>query len=312
MELLSDQGWINFVRIKSDWIDKLLIRHGISESEKIVTRAFSIKFCGTEEDMQSLVEFMAPKIKQFVLSDKEIEEYVRQDKEPWIIAAKYFGPVNPQTEGKYGELLLFLLVEAVLKTPMIAHKMKSLDDYNQQVKGSDGVFFGNYRGNESLLLGEAKIYQNRNDAIDKALKSVDKFHNDTAHPEISNELLIIKQTISKDLSREQFDFLLKLVDIQSPEYKRVNKVHPILIVYDEKKITDIQQKCNDSHEGEDLICSEFKELSGNVIPTINDLINEQWKCCKKVHLDFFFIPVSSVKKFKNSLFREIHNADYKK
>lgn len=85
---------------------------------------------------------MAQKIKQFVLSEADIEECKKQDKEPWLKAAIYFGPVNPQNEGKYGELLLFLLVEAVLKTPMIAYKIKSLSDYKHQIKGSDGVFLG--------------------------------------------------------------------------------------------------------------------------------------------------------------------------
>lgn len=59
-------------------------------------------------------------------------------------AGSYFGQKDPQADGKYGELLLFVLVESVLGCKMIAHKLKSLTNVIDQIKGGDGVFLGNY------------------------------------------------------------------------------------------------------------------------------------------------------------------------
>lgn len=303
--------WASLVRIDSGWIHKYLITYGNSLKEKVITRAFSIRFSGTEEHMQGLIEFMADRIKEFVLSEADVKECRAQGQDPWRRAAKYFGPIDPRKEGKYGELLLFLLVEAVLKAPMIAHKIKSLSDLNDQVKGSDGVFFGPYREQNSLLLGEAKVYQNRNQAINDGLKSIDKFHNpSTADDEIKTELLIIRQTITEDLSPEHVEFLLNILDTQSVGYQKVNKVHPILIVYDEEKICEIEKDCESKEDGEKRIHAVFGSLSSEMLQKVLDKINAKWKTLEKVYLDFFFVPVTSVERFRNSLFNAIHNMPY--
>lgn len=305
-------NWVSLIRISSDWIEKFLLKHDNLIQGKVVTRAYSIKFAGQEEHMQALIEFMADKIKEFVFSKAEIEEFKKQDIDPWRKSAKYLGPVDPTKEGKYGELLLFLLVEAVLKAPMVAHKIKSLGDPNDQVKGSDGVFFGPYRGKDSLLFGEAKVYQDRNQAINKALQSVDKFHNaSSAYSEIEAELQIVKETITNDLSPEQAEFLSNVLDTQSKEYQNVNKVHPILIVYDDQQISNIENVCQDNTQGEEMVCATFGALAKEILPKIQEKIDTKWKTLQKVYLDFFFIPVSSVDRFRNSMFKAIHNMGYR-
>ena len=226
---------------------------------------------------------------------------------------KFFGAVDPNTDGKGGELLLYLLVEEVLGTPMIAHKIKSVSDaFNDQVKGSDGVFFGQYGKNFSFLFGESKIYKNLNDGANNALESIDKFYDSTkGGPENENELFVIKQTRTQNLSIDQIKFIEKLLDINSAEYRSTNVVHPILIVYDENKISDIEIQCDNSAEGEVKVKEEFKTLA---MKLLEDLIipkmDQKWNNLKKVHLDFFFLPVTSVEKFRNSFFRAIHGMDY--
>jgi len=304
--------WVSLVRIDSGWIDKYLITYDDSLKEKVITRSFSIRFSGTEEHMQGLIEFMADRIKEFVLSKADVKKCESLGQDPWRRAARYFGPIDPSKEGKYGELLLFLLVEAVLKTPMIAHKIKSLSDPKDQVKGSDGVFFGPYREQNSLLLGEAKVYQNSNQAIGDALRSIDKFHNvSTADNEIKTELLIIRQTITDDLSLEQVEFLLNILDTQSVGYQKVNKVHPILIVYDEEKICEIEKNCKGKEDGEKMIHAMFDALSLEMLRKVLYKVSTKWKTLEKVYLDFFFVPVTSVEKFRNSLFKAIHNMPYR-
>lgn len=312
MSHVADLKWFNLLRIDSKWIEDYLITHKTSWNGKLTTRAYSLRFMGTEENMQSLIEFMADRIIDFVLSKTEIEECEKKGVNPWRIAAKYFGDTDPTSEGKYGELLLFLFVESVLETPMVAHKIKSIGDNNDQVKGSDGVFFGNYNGVTSLLLGESKVSEDRNRAINKSLKSVDKFHNSTSAQEMIKELSIIRKTLTDDLTTEQLDFLLKILDVKSTEYQTVNKVHPVLIVYDENKISEIEIKCLKKEDGEKMVCAEFAQLSDELLPKIIEKIETNWEPLKKIFLDFFFVPVTSVDKFRESMYKAIHHTSYKR
>lgn len=169
----ADLGWGKLIRVKSDWIEDKLLKHGSHFKDKITTRTYSIRFASTHENMDNLITFMVNSIEHYVLSDDEIKNCSDRDIAAWWEASKYFGAVDPSTDGKSGELLLYLLVEKVLETPMIAHKIKSVSDaFNDQVKGSDGVFFGLYKDNYSLLFGESKIYKNLNDGTNEALESM--------------------------------------------------------------------------------------------------------------------------------------------
>ena len=148
--------------------------------------------------------------------------------------------------------------------------------------------------------------------ISDALRSIDKFHNaSTADNEMKTELLIIRQTITDDLSPEQVEFLLNILDTQSVGYQKVNKVHPILIVYDEEKICEIEKKCKGKEDGEKMTHAVFGALSSEMLGKVLNKINTKWKTLEKVYLDFFFVPVTSVEKFRNSLFNAIHNMPHR-
>lgn len=308
MEEQKGLKWVKLLRIGSGWIHEFLLIHDASLEGKVTTRAFSLQFAGTQENMLSLVDFMVDKIKHFVFSDAEIKELEEKGQEPWRKAAQYFGDRDPNKEGKYGELLLFLMVEAVLNTPMIAHKIKSLTDYNDQVKGSDGVFFGLYKNQSSLLLGEAKMYQDRSQALGESLQSVNKFYEiPGSDNEIKSELLIASRTLSRDLSQEQLETLLNVLDIRSKEYQTTNKVHPVLIVYNDKEIPEIEKKCISKNDGERMLCDKLQGLAKKMMPVILEKINSDWKSLEKVYLDFFFLPISNVDAFRRSLYNSIHS-----
>ncbi len=308
MERSKRLDWVKLVRIDSRWIDTFLLTHDTSLKGKVRTRAYSLRFAGTRENMLGLIDFMTDRVKQFVFSDDEIKQLEKEGKEPWRKAAQYLGDTNPSKEGKYGELLLFLMVEAVLNIPMIAHKIRSLTDYNDQIKGSDGVFFGLYRNRISLLFGESKMYQDRDQAIREAFESVGKFYDRPGwDAETRSELLVARQNLSRDLTPQHLEALLKVLDIQSKEYQMTNKVHPILIVYNEEEIPEIESKCTYKDEGEKMVHDKLQGLAKDMMPVILKKINTDWKSLEKVYLDFFFLPVSSVKTFRELLYNSIHN-----
>lgn len=312
MDSPENLDWVSLLRVDSKWITDYLLVHNPALDRKLVIRSYSLRFAGTEEHLQGLVEFMSNSIKHYVFSDSEIKELERRGKDPWKAARNYFGAVDPLKDGKCGELLLFLVVEAVLKTPLIAHKIRCVSDNpNDQAKGSDGVFIGSHNGYGALLFGEAKIHADRSKGINKALESVNKFHDGVnANTAISNELIVVRERLTKNLSMEQLKFLENALDTQSEEYRSLNKVHPILIVYDSKKITEIERNCSNPKDGEELACKEFTKLTSEMLQFILEKLGSEFQALKKIYLDFFFIPVSSVDNLRESFFKEIHGMPY--
>ncbi|HIH25033.1 TPA: DUF1837 domain-containing protein [Candidatus Woesearchaeota archaeon] len=311
MTQVVELPWARLIQIQPTWVEQLLIECEKCSEPKLTARAYCLKFAGTQENLIGLVDMMAEFIKKFVFSEAELKAFEDKGRDPWRQAIKYFGDTDPQREGKYGELLLFLFVESVLQTPLIAHKIQALTDYNDQVKGSDGVFFGKYREVDTLLLGESKMYQNRNNAINDALDSVNKFHaGASAQQELTTELLVIRKNLTKDLTSQDVDMLLEMLDINSPRHQAINKAHPVLIVYDEDSIPEIEKACTCSEDASERLDAQFKRIAHELHPIIKSKINDRTPELNAVSLDFFLLPVSSVQTFREMMYEALHNTKW--
>jgi len=313
----SGLDWENLIRVKSDWVDKCLLKHRGNLAGKVEVKAYSIRFASTTEDVLGLINFIKHAIPEYVLSNQQIKEIIERDQVPWgpwIDSIKYFGDVDPQKDGKCGEFLLYLLVEAVLRIPMVAHKIKSVsDEFDDQVKGSDGVFFGNYKGHDSLLLGESKVRQTSDGAIKSALKSINEFHDSSnLGSGLINELFVIRETRTANMTPEQLKYLLEVITIGSEAYKAATKVHPVLVVYNEKEINNIEIVCADNSDGDKRATEHFKKLSEVMLEDVLKKIEQDWPNLKKVYLDFFFIPTKSVDVLRDTFYNTIHSTTYKR
>jgi len=300
--------WKTLCKVDSDWVDRYLLDHDIDSKNKVVVRAFSIKFSGTEENILGFVEHLTNIIPYFVFSKKEIEEYNEKGLWVWKEAMHYFGNISPESDGRYGELLLFLLVESILKIPMIVHKIKVGTSIKEQIKGSDGIFFGNYNDIESLLFGESKIYKNKNDGINDALNSIIKFHKGAkGYGYLKQELVVASKHLTADLTPHQVEYLSELLDPLSNKYQEINFVHPILLLYNEEKISEIENKCRSKEEGESLICDLFKYVPQDLLKNIIGKLEKDYGELFKIFLDFFIIGIKDVDTFRKTMYRRIHN-----
>jgi hypothetical protein len=84
--------------------------------------------------------------------------------------------------GEPGELLLYFLIEAVLKAPQAICKVSLKTNQKEEVKGSDGVHIKWDAARKRLIVyfGEAKLYQNLSAALAAAFQSMETFHDDGA------------------------------------------------------------------------------------------------------------------------------------
>ena len=327
-------------KIDKSWMEKELTSHLTEKiGDKVSMRVYTVKPSSTQIDFISLSNFLTRIIPHYVYSIKEIEDDIERnlrrnekairksnvelDEHELIeIIAKEKERVKNETwidifnksriffrkkgedyiGGKYGELMLFALVEGVLECKMVAHKIKHLTNVNDEIKGSDGVFLGNYNENKAILFGESKVMQSMSGAIVDALESINRYHNDPekAH-NISHELLIAREHIHK-YNVDDIDDLYDRLDPTSVDYKEQLLVHPIILMYERSFIKSIQKKAKTYKEFNEMISTELitrLKRKKEVFDLLNNHIVEQ----KLEHsfLDFFLIPVDDVSKFRGAM-----------
>ena len=309
-KLFEGITWSDCLTVKTTWVDRFF--HRIPERADLKVRAhtLSIKFSGNRQESLAFAEYVSSRIENYVFDKKTLEQYREDEINPYPKASSFFGNTNPVKDGKYGELILYLLVEAVFKTPLVCHKLNLLTNSNDQVKGGDGIFFGERGGQLSILIGESKIYQDFNGALNSSLQSIDRFNQDHLASSFDHELFIARSNISKNFTLPQAKALLQAFRPGTTEYQACNKVFPILLIYDNEKIDNIEEKATNKEHAEKLTSEWITEHSDEVLATIKSKLSTKSEL-RKLFLEFFLIPMSDVGKFKKLLFKQIHGIEYK-
>lgn len=194
------------------------------------------------------------------------------------------------TTGEAGETLLFFLMEAVLQAPQIVAKMELKTNHSDEVKGSDGIHARWHEKDEvvDFYFGESKLYQNVNDAISSALKSVAEFHDKEMY---KHEFAIVTKhfKFSHESVRAQLEKLIGTGE--ASEHVRLN--HACLIGYDWEQYKVLKPKD---------IRLNIKEILSTDAVSIVENINKKFSSFDKKHLrfDVFFLPFPSVGEFRNA------------
>ncbi|MDB2261375.1 DUF1837 domain-containing protein [Halorubrum ezzemoulense] len=249
------------------------------------------------------IEYVSNEYPKFVFSKDEIQEMFEEGTWPFKEAQKRSDfPKDPRNDGKLGELILFLFVDAVLEIPMVSHKISWTQEPVQEVKGSDGLFYGEYDGKESLALGESKIQKRRSDALRNSLDSINRFHDSEGSTKTDHELSVAASNLSSNLSDSKIRRLMNLFTGQGSPYQ---KIHPIFAAYDEEWMLDLQAEAENEEHLRDLVCSEI-ENSGVYEYLTGKLEENKYESLKKYHLMFFLLPLEDVDKFREELQQAIY------
>ena len=297
-------NWEGLLSVDDSWVTTHLCEQLGRQSPKLVIRAYSIKFSGTQQRIDSFLNFVTNQIDRFCFSPKQIDEFAQRHEHPWREAQRYFGDITPNSDGKLGELLLYLFVEAILRAPLVAHKVTFLTNPNDQVKGSDGIFLGDYDGQPAILVGESKIRAALSTAVQEALEALERFHDTSAA--LQYEITIASRMTRDDLSPQQLHHIAnKLLVPSAEEHQACIKVHPILIVYKDVEIHNISVKATTQAIAEALMGQYCETKLATRCGTVDSKLTEHPRLAE-VHLDFFLVPVSDVNALRETFYRFIH------
>lgn len=310
IEKLKAIDWKNLIINNHGWIESRLVNHPSETKAKIVSRIMTIPFSGVIQEHHSLVESMADSIEHYVFDKEALAKMKAEGVTPFRKAAQFFGDTNPVKDGKYGELLLYILSEAVLNTPMVSHKITCLSNLNDQVKGGDGVFFGVYRENLSILIGESKIYKNFSGALESAFDSLDRFTKSYTSGALGHELFMARTNISNNFDFETMELIYRAFTPGDEIYSECVKTHPVLLIFEDEEIKRIEEQAHNKSEAEALFSKWLDQKKDAIKADIEQKLIK-YPNIKPCFLDFFLIPMTDVGEFKKSLYRAIHAIDYK-
>ncbi len=311
---MGDIDWNLMLTVDNEWAGKNLNHHFNRKDLKVVFRSYSIKMSGNTLKFDSLADELAELVTKYVYSKKEI--LAGGEQKSYRNAIKYFGIKDPSTDGKFGELFLYALVESVLECPMIAHKLRSLTNFSDQVKGGDGIFMGKYKFGDSkeidaCLIGESKIMQNFSDGVKDALESIDRFHSGPGSEVYTSTEYIVAREHLSDNAVEHSQAILSMLNPTSEEFHKNTVIHPVFIMYNTPRIDTIEKKAINKSEAEEEITKYWNSRSDATLKLINDQL-DNFPNLQKVILDFFLIPVNSVENFRNTLYYQLHGVPFKK
>lgn len=209
--------------------------------------------------------------------------------------------IKAENEGKYGELILFLLVEGLLDLPMISHKIAWKQSPSDEMKGSDGLFYGSFKGEKSLAIGEAKIKNQRSKAIKEALESTDRFHGGTGMERKNHELTVASTNLTDNLDQEQIKELSAKLTTPSDSYRTI---HPMFVCYESAKISKAHQKEVTDAELKSEIKTEVSEY--DVDNYIREKIEEDYSELKNHWVISMLMPVDDTEKFQERIQTKIY------
>jgi len=205
---------------------------------------------------------------------------------------------DEQRSGEAGEMLLYFLLEAVLKAPQMVAKISLKTNPNVETLGSDGIHM-KWDDEDDVLdlyFGEAKLYRDLDKAAAEAVKSIEKFH---ANSMEEFELRLVTRHF-KHAAGPTRDAILGYVNRgTASETVRIN--HACMLGYD----WDAYSTLRDGNV--DVMIEQFRSRYESERPRIEAILNNRFSQFREKQLRFeiFIVPFTSVDDFRKAFLESL-------
>lgn len=209
-----------------------------------------------------------------------------------------------ESGGEPGELILYALLEWVLKAPRLVSKMYLKTNNNMPVHGTDGIHLGYDEANDLLTIyfGESKIYQSFSSAADAAFSSMGELLANAG--QISREIEILNNL--SDVNSLDPAFRAKIADYINPYstssltlQKRI--VHACLLGFEYAAYNRILAL------EPNKVASAFEERYKKRIASACRVIERHYgkRLPVTTNLHFFLLPFPSLKVFRAAFYEKL-------
>jgi hypothetical protein len=224
------------------------------------------------------------------LSDKAKELFIRAKTQQF-------------TTGEPGELILFILLEAVMNAPQIVCKMHLKTSTNMPVHGSDAIHISYDEDTDMLCLywGESKLRNEISTALDETCASIVNFISDTeAEAPRERDLEIIRDhiTIVDDNLKAE---ILKYLDPYEPESNNIEECFACFVGFEYSLLSQLHAL--DKNQLVKQFESKYLERAISATKLFRDKIKE--KNIKHLRFIFFLIPFKDLKELRSKFLKKL-------
>jgi hypothetical protein len=204
--------------------------------------------------------------------------------------------------GEGGELLLYLLVQSVLKLPQALSKMSLKTSGQVHYQGADAIHLGFDNTTQKLLLywGEAKLYQSIDSAISSCFESLAPYLIGAGGVDNPRERDLQLLMTNLDLANPELErALLNYLNPEHPSFNSLEYRGACLIGF------DVDFYCSEPFsKAPEIVLDEINQSLTSWIGKLNSGIKKHTHLDKFV-LDIFLVPFPSVQKFRDSFLEAI-------
>lgn len=286
----------NYQGLKSR-LSELVCNYNTSNME-IDCKIYYLAFKNKQPSIDEFIEFIYYKLIYFCIPYSKRKKYIDKwrttgDLRYWLelsdkakqlfIRAKKLRRIT----GEPGELILYILLEAVMKAPQIVCKMHLKTSVNMPVHGSDAIHIA-YDDNTQILClywGQSKLYKQLTAALDETCISISGFLTDQgngAPKERDLEIIRDHITIENENLRAQ---ILNYLDPYEAQSNEIEECHACFVGFEYDLLSQL-----DKIDKTELIKhfeSKYRERAESAIETFEEKIVEH----KINHLNFVFFLI---------------------
>lgn len=285
-------------------------------SDKVIHKTKARSYCNMlkldgngRPRVEDFAEFISMRLVDYAIPRSEIEKAKKKDTEynstVWTskLTKKAVGLfTHLKNSGEGGEVLLYILVQEILKIPQLLCKMPLKTNSEMHYHGVDGIHVEFDKGEDKLALywGESKLYQDVDQGIASCFKSLKGFFETAGGSTATQErdVQLIRDNIDL-LDSELEDAIVNYLDKDHPNFNKMEYRGVCLIGFDSDKYPTKPNSILE-HEVEGSIKKEIdkwqKSLSTNIIkaPPLDQFI-----------LHVFLLPFPNVQDFRTAFLKEI-------
>jgi hypothetical protein len=263
----------------------LAFRDGLPTIEDFVTVIHRriTSFCLPRNELRAIHDSAAKKS-----ADEAAELWtaaVTRASERYIKAKK-----GSNRSGEATEIILFVLLESVLKAPQIVSKMYLKTNNDMPVHGTDGIHARYDPMSKELFLywGESKAHKTLASALSSAIESLVEF---IERAKEEKEIDIIHA--HADLGGMTPEAKKALLDFFDPIKEESNKRKPVfacLLVFDYPSLSQVVKD-------EKIFITEFRATAKAFVQTLKDRLDDHDLLPRR--FEFFLLPLSSVQQLRD-------------
>lgn len=216
---------------------------------KITGRFFYLDFKNREPNQEIFVDYIFRKIDRYCIPRKVLskakKKYAETEDESVLTdlhdqAIKLFVFSNSKRGAHLGEpaeLIVFIILEAFLGAPQIASKMYMKTSTSMPIHGADAIHMRYHKDTDclDLIWGEAKLYDDLNNGLSKAIESIKSFisvDTKTGDKPQNRDIEILKDNPDVDDEAMQ-QAICDYFDPYSNKAGNVRHIYTCLVGYDE-------------------------------------------------------------------------------